>query len=88
MTAQPQPAMTAQDRRPAQRTSWPVCSKCRNEPAAPGQRWGRKCATLYAREYRRRGMPAKFRWFVIQRAAELGIELPADFFDADMGTKP
>lgn len=70
------------------RSTWPLCSKCRCEPAAPGQRWGRACASAYMREYRRRGVPRKFRWFVIQRAAELGIVLPADFFDAPDGEQP
>lgn len=87
MNLQPQPIMAAQNEQTGIRTSWPVCSRCHAAPAAEFQRWCRKCASSYMREYRRRGMPAKFRRFVIQRAAELGIELPADFFDAPLGDR-
>lgn len=31
-----------------------VCSKCRQEPRVPGQRWGKKCRAAYMRDLRRR----------------------------------
>lgn len=30
-----------------------ICSKCGQEAALPGQRWGRKCRAAYARERRK-----------------------------------
>ena len=31
-----------------------LCTKCWNEPAKPGQRWGKNCHAAYMRGYRRR----------------------------------
>jgi hypothetical protein len=62
--------------------TWPICSRCRENEAAPYQRWCRHCATAYMRDYRKRGVPKAFQRFVRERAKErLGIELPGDFFD-------
>jgi hypothetical protein len=29
------------------------CTKCQNEPASPGQRWGKKCRAEYMRDWRK-----------------------------------
>lgn len=71
---------------PQARETWPICSRCRRKPAREGQRWCRACASAYQRDYGR-GVPKVFQRWVRERAAELGVELPEDFFALSRGTK-